>query len=306
MEFIKYPSIDYNIQNPTEETVSVDWAITEKVHGCNFQLDFNINTKEITACRRNAILNPEEKFYDFQKIIIKYAISMVLLSKKLGESFRVYGELFGGGYSETPKKGVIQREIHYCEDIDFIVFDILTTKWLDWDNVKSLCKDVGFKVVPELCRGPFEEVVKFDPNDLLTRIPALYNLPDIPNNIMEGIVLRPSIEPKDRQMYKVRTKNYLETKYAKKSKLPKTKDTEILSQVAYLQQYITVNRFNSVRSKELPIQSMKEISKYIDLMIEDIKEQKHTTVVNENAYSQIKKTIAMLVRKEIEQILRSS
>jgi len=45
------------------------WVALEKVHGSNFC--FATNGETITAARRNAVLDPVETFYDWQKVLSK-------------------------------------------------------------------------------------------------------------------------------------------------------------------------------------------------------------------------------------------
>jgi len=217
-------------------------------------------------------------------------------------------------------KGMVQKDILYCPEIDFIVFDIFVEdRWLNWDDIIGLCSEVGFKTVPVLYRGSYSNAIKFDSNKLLTEVPSMYDLPVIKGNIMEGVVVRPTKEPESslavewphdhgvRQMYKIRTENYNEKKYIK---IPKFKNgnPEFLAQLANVQSYVTKNRFNAVKSKELPITSMKEIPKYIQLMIEDIQKdaEKDGVKVEVEVYRALKRDIAILVRKEIEATMKHS
>lgn len=328
MEFLKYPSVVKKLRPPLGSAREVEWVATEKVHGANFQLDYNHKTLQTSACRRNGKINEGESFFNYKTVVWTQIPHLMELIHELGTdvSFKVYGELYGGGYAKEKQsekwsfEGMVQSEVLYSHGYDFVVFDIFAEgRWLDYDKVVELCKKCEFNVVPELCRGTYEEVMNFNTAKLLTKIPKFDDLEDIEGNYMEGKVVRPVQEPQRsiestwpsqtsgiRQIYKLVNDRFFEKKHNKPQKTQKTQkviDDELQVDIDKITPYITINRFNNVRSKELPIESKKEISKYIDLMIEDIKKemkQDNIEVNNPLAFRKVKRNVAELISDPIK------
>lgn len=274
--FLKYPSIENKVTLPDDS--SGEYICSEKIHGCNFQLVFD--TKEIQACRRGGPLKPGEKFYNYQEIIERYRIAIESIGKEIG-SFKIYGELFGGS---------VQKEIYYQKEVDFIAFDIFyQNRFMDFDKLQEICQKNQVPVVPVLMKGSFVDCVKFNIESIETVVGTKEN-PDNRNRIIEGIVVRPMKEPKQsvetvwlcdvsnrandvdhriRNIFKIKTEKFSEKHGHSKTKVVDI-DPEVSVQLSQLMEYLNINRFNAVKSKELPIESMKEVKKYIDLMVEDI------------------------------------
>lgn len=316
-DFMKYPSLCKQLNPPRGSAREVEWVATEKVHGANFQIDFNHKTFKVTPCRRNGVINEGENFFSYKAVVWTQMPYIINLTKQLEGSFKIYGELYGGGYDNADKdkkwsfEGMVQNEILYTYFYDFVVFDIFHNgRWLDYDEVVRLCKLCEFDVVPELCRGTYADVVNFNTEKLLTKVPEFDKLPPIEDNYMEGKVIRPVKEPqmsKDsewpresstnvRQIYKVVNDHYFEKKHNCKQKIKKSHrqiQEELKVELEKILPYVTRNRFNNVRSKELPIENLKEVKKYIDLMVKDIKTEVENDKieVDERAYNLAKEKL---------------
>ena len=326
--FKKYPKIENKLERPPFDC---EFVIGEKLHGVNFQLDYDRLSKELIAGRRNGPLKQGDKFYNWQDILVQYGSSVVSLSSYLdNQSIKIYGELYGPG---------VQKEIKYCDTVRFIVFDVYlpeVDKFLDYDLMYDLAAKAGFHVVKPLERGLFEDLVKFDVQNKPTTIPEeldrLFGL-DLPqkrleNNFMEGIVLRPVVEPPkiqdfdpdipestissnyehrhNRYVFKIKSDKFLEKATPWKSKPEDSED--MTSKLEIFQEYINANRFNAVRSKEEEIQSMKEIPKYIKLMYQDIvedllKDDPEFELKDKKIIGRVNGLIAQLVRTEINSLL---
>lgn len=106
------------------------------------------------------------------------------------------GEIFGGSYpcKEVPavkNASVVQRGIWYCPQNDFYAFDLHDGNgYLGYDEATAILKECGFFYAVPLFRGPLAEALKY-PNTFVTTIPALYKLPALPDNISEGVVIKP-------------------------------------------------------------------------------------------------------------------
>lgn len=127
---------------------------------------------------------------------------------------RLLGEIFGGAYpsKEVPavkNASVVQRGIWYCPQNDFYAFDLHDgAGYLGYDEATAILKECGFFYAVPLFRGPLAEALKY-PNTFITTIPALYKLPALPDNISEGVVIKPVQDKKfsngSRVVFKVYT-----------------------------------------------------------------------------------------------------
>jgi Rnl2 family RNA ligase len=327
MSFLKYRSIESKVELPPFDC---EFVCTEKLHGANFQLYYDEPSKELRAGRRKDYLKPGDKFYNWKDILTQYGSAVSILSKLLqieGTSFIIYGELYGSN---------IQKEIKYCNTPRFIVFDVYLSElgiFLNYDMMYELATKAGFHVVKPLERGKFIDLVKFNVQNRPTTIPEdlekenpgldLTDIKNLPKNFMEGIVLRPVIEPPkrhdfdpdvhrhNRYMSKIKSKSFMEKEGTKTPSKRVEDSIEMTEKLAVFQEYINANRFHAVRSKEEEIQSMKEIPKYIKLMYEDILEDlrkdlsEPTFELNKKIVGRVNGMIAILVKTEINSLLTS-
>lgn len=150
MKFTKYNEIE-NITNkvlyefkesPLYNPKDI-WVVTEKVHGSNLSI-FKDDNGNIVAAKRTDILDTElSSFFNFQKIFDKYNFENLIntvenyvkyaakdeLLKEFTE-VTIYGELCGGKYQDMPaipNVKLVQKEIQYSNDTEFIIFDIKVT-----------------------------------------------------------------------------------------------------------------------------------------------------------------------------------
>lgn len=243
------------------------FIVQEKVHGANFS--FFTDGKEIKIGKRTAFIEKDEKFYNAHHILERYRKNVMDLFQKVKtiypelESVVIYGELFGGGYKHKevePVKNAIkvQKGIEYAPHNEFYGFDIKLngTTYLDTDRVNQIFEETGFFYAKILFQGTLEEALKF-PNVFDTKIPGWLGLPEIENNICEGIIVKTLKTRYFGNGSRVILKNKNE-KWTEKSKMVK-KDRPMKEQVHFsetaqniweeIQKYATANRLNNVVSK---------------------------------------------------------
>lgn len=254
--------------------------------------------KDTRWASRSGYLSPAEllRFNNAPKVVAKYGTSIeTALLSHIQETLHpdknithicVFGELYGGGKYEGFEAGVkaIQREVIYCPDIEFIVFDIEcinndavveeTVNDEENDNSQSresfflspvdvitACQACSVPVLDILHSGSLDEMLALN-TIFQTTIPSVIGLPPLStSNESEGYVLRPKhkvfYKPNGtRIMLKHKNPKFTENRSAKAAKVPKTtvpqpmelneKETELYEQ---MKQFINQNRINAVLSK---------------------------------------------------------
>jgi len=186
-------------------------------------------------------------------------------------SFTVFGELFGGMYphKDVPKEvGTVhvQKGVYYCPNIRFYAFDIFVPgrSYLDWPAFETVCKGADLLYSKPLGRGCFDDLLKlFDIQTFKSTLPAQFGLPELENNVAEGVVLKPiknTWMPKGgRVIIKFKSERFKEVsgvikvpgpkKASKVHEIPECTDQEATLHLDNLKLYINENRLRAVRSK---------------------------------------------------------
>jgi Rnl2 family RNA ligase len=311
MKFMKY----HHIENLTNQMLdkfkssqlydpSEIWIILEKIHGSNLSIIGN-GKDPIIVAKRTGILNLDEKFYNFQKILEKYDFNM-LISKVLDlhisnyDMVAIHGELCGGIYPGMPTISdvkMVQKEVKYSNDTEFIVFDIKLYNdtedyiYLNYDMVISLCNECNIPVVPILFRGTFDECIEWssEHNADASEIWKIFGMPfEIPNNIREGHVIKPLIDKHtkifidknlnisnhncSRIIFKDKNNKFKENINKKESK-EKISYSNIVNRLFdKISSMICISRFNNIVSKYGEY-TIKDFSNLMNLMVDDIFEE---------------------------------
>ncbi len=244
------------------------WVALEKVHGCNFS--FLVSSREgVRVAKRTAILEEGENLNNIstRKLLDKYGpcakqayemLNNMRKDKNKIKQLTIFGELFGGHYPH-PNVPVVkdaklaQKGIYYHNDNDFYAFDIYDGQnYLDYDVCMNIFQQCGFFYAEPLCRGTFEEVLKF-PNTFETTLPKHYGHPSLnQENIAEGLVLKPIRAARMHNGQRVILKNKRE-EYAevnpKKKQIYNCNDVDKVWETLKL--YVTKNRLENVESHGL-------------------------------------------------------
>jgi Rnl2 family RNA ligase len=149
---------------------------------------------------------------------------------------------------------------------------------LNYDDFEKLCSNNDLLYSKAIMRGKYSDLSKFDIETFQTLIPNHFNLPPIPNNIAEGIVLKPVINKftskGNRVILKYKSEKFREVVGIKKVKDKKV--IEIVPQsdiVSYhktnIEQYVNENRLHSVLSKWGDVVTTKDEGKLTGLLSKD-------------------------------------
>jgi Rnl2 family RNA ligase len=183
----------------------------------------------------------------------------------------VYGEFFGGMYPHPDvaphsKLQAIQTGVYYAPSIEFCAFDIAIEEgdagsnyYLDYETALSYFERHEIMRAKPLFTGNFSVALNFDTR-INSTIPALLNLPELQDNLIEGVVVKPFNQQrgstvKSRPIAKLKNAEFdAEKKFHQAEKwtyIPgvssKTNDLSFI--VDELRNYVTHNRLESAISK---------------------------------------------------------
>jgi len=272
MKHIGYPSIENTYREQflaliTEEGKNGgEWVVTEKVHGGQFSIYYD--GAEIKASSRTAFLSDDIDFFNWQKVLadnrdkIIHVYDILKSQDKNISIVIVYGELFGGSYPhpEVPKVKTakrLQKGVYYHPDNLFYAFDIMAgNRFLTVDETNDLFERVGLFYAKPLSRGTLEECLAYS-NIFPSQVSRWLNLPQIEDNVAEGIVIKP-VEPRflnigERISLKSKNGKFEERKSIKKRPVVQHEDTPLSEAgdrlLQELTSFITGNRLENVMSK---------------------------------------------------------
>jgi len=259
-----------------------DWLCFEKIHGANGCIIVGDNN--IQFARRRAIVDPSDKFYNYEKIVDKYKDKLRQLYINIVDVHttvtvvRVYGELYGGIYPGQKSVDIpVQQGVYYSPNVEFMAFDIHidtndgNSEWLSYKKYSSELGRVGIPYIVPLFEGSFKDAIKVD-NYFVTTIPKIHGLPLTEGNICEGIVIKPSENILlDGEKIMIKSKNDKFTEKAPAS-TKNLKITEIPEEIRDLSEYINNNRLDAAISK-IGEPGPENMGKIIKEFISDILEE---------------------------------
>ncbi|MEN7551533.1 RNA ligase family protein [Rapidithrix thailandica] len=252
----------------------VKWVVTEKVHGANFS--FIYENGKLKYAKRKAYLSWQNDFFGFQLVVNRIEDNIIRLFEALslqikGSKYIVYGELFGGKYphpevKENENIQAIQTGVYYSPSIHFYAFDIAietegvaSKYYLDYETALSYFRNHGILHAKPLWIGKFHQALEFNTR-INSTLPVQFNLPELANNLMEGVVIKPYNLVKEdtlssRPIFKLKNAEFdEEEKFHQAEKWTyrptvssKTEDLSFL--IEELRNYITYNRLESAISK---------------------------------------------------------
>ena len=276
----KYPSMDNTYQVKSvdlwkefhPDIVDEEFIVLEKIHGTNFSIIFEPDQIPYFASR-NRVLEPEEDFFNVRDVVLKkehvqLMEKFVRLAKEENAPYQIYGELFGPG---------VNKGVNYGKERAFRFFDLRRDGFLlaHRELEELLGPDLKNYLVPSL--GIFKglqsalDIEVEGVNSLLT--PKDHQGP----NNLEGVVIKPYnkvfLSPIGYTFFlKKKAEKFQEV--AKERKPPRESDEHpvvaALNRKFY--QYITDQRLQNVFSKEGVIADKKQISRYIQLLLDDARD----------------------------------
>jgi Rnl2 family RNA ligase len=297
--FKKYSSIDNVITREFMERVvaempsDLEWVVQEKVHGAN--TSFLCDGTEVKMAKRTSMLTDNEKFYDFGELLERYTPKVLSLFRRIKaehpevKSISVFGEMFGGRYPHKDVKAengvtLIQKGVFYTPGHEFYGFDIYLFegeegRYLPVEEVDRLFETENFFYAKTLFRGLLKEVLKY-PNAFQSMISKWLGLPDIEDNICEGIVIRPIVPMYLRNGTRVLIKSKNERFAEKKSVKQRNKIfaepipySDVLRELLIeIETYVTENRLNNVVSHFGEMTLPKDFGKLMGAFSKDVLE----------------------------------
>ena len=224
MRHLAYPKIPTAKQLGSGRSGGGTWVATEKVHGA--QLVIASDGGGTRVGKRKAWLDGDEPFFGWQLLRGAFDRAARIALDDGAAAVRLYGELYGGHYPHprvppVPGASAVQTGVWYAPDVRFALFDVLDHADPDdpgvyrtYPAVAHLAQAAGLDVVPLLGRGTRASLDAV-PVRFPTRIPQRLGLPPLPDNLAEGIVLRPdaALPPPDRTVVKVKIDEFDEQRF---------------------------------------------------------------------------------------------
>ena len=170
------------------------WTISEKVDGTNIRVIFTLNGFEVRGRTDNAQIHPH--LVDAVKALFDHEKTVAYFREYRGQdlpanwSVTFYGEGYGAG---------IQKGAIYSPTKRFRCFDVMLGEdwWVDDDEMRRICANLGVPVVPLL--GYFdsipvtkEDLQQLIPFSLVAQAEAFHTVQ------AEGVVAKPTVVLLDR------------------------------------------------------------------------------------------------------------
>lgn len=217
-----------------------EWVATEKVHGAHFALV--CDRTGVLPAKRREVLDEDglDGFFGVSRIWPALSVAAARCAAVLREAalrdaadgegregredavVTLYGELAGGRYPhpdvpEAEGTQPVQTGVWYAPGLFWLVFDAQVTlgerrRWVAERDVRAAAADAGLLSVPVLARGALKHLQDL-PAAFASRVPALFGLPELEDNLAEGYVLKPAVaweEGDARPLMKVKQKAFAE------------------------------------------------------------------------------------------------
>jgi len=301
MEFRKYPSIENSYRKKFIEAIRelsiAEWVVQEKAHGANVVIAYDGH--EILYGKRSGWLDDGEKFYNLRIAVPASAIVGIMRMKNV----RIYGEIIGGSFPGMKVDGAIrvQKGVYYTPSNEFYAFDAMVDdEFLTVDEAEALFKELGLVYAKTLFRGTLDECLAF-PVEFDSTIPELYGLPQLENNLCEGIVIKP-VAPEflpwgSRVIIKKKNQRFAEKTRTKKERKVVNVPDDALA-------LITENRLRNAISRVGPIGD-KDFGKLLGEFTKDVVEEyeKDHDPLDKQTKRQLSKECADMIRRNFVNII---
>ena len=301
--------------------IETRFVVQEKVHGSN--CSFLCDGQQIQFAKRTAVVAEGEDFYQWQELAERYRERIFKVYGMLKECFSdlqsiiVYGEIFGGAYPHKEVKRIgamsaIQKGVYYCPGHDFYGFDIYVYTlnqafYLDVDTANTLFAETGFLYAETLFEGTLDECLAY-PNAFPSTLYKHFSLPEIKDNICEGVVIRPKetlyIPNGSRIIIKNKNARFAEKKGVKHApKVPKAITNEVAELFTIVEAYFTEPRLDNVKSHIGEVSFPKDLGRVSGLLAKDILEdflKEHADAYNNLAKQEQKVLNGLLNKRAID------
>ncbi|MFC0599788.1 RNA ligase family protein [Streptomyces palmae] len=184
-----------------------EWIAVEKVHGAHFAVV--CDHAGVHPAKRRELLGEEmlDGFFGVSGIWPELSVAAARLASALRTEWggsavvTVYGELAGGRYPHPdvpPVAGAepVQTGVWYAPGLRWLLFDasVETAEdrwWISDRALRAASATAGLVCAPALGRGARHALQEL-PCAFPTRVPALFGLPELEDNLAEGYVLKPA------------------------------------------------------------------------------------------------------------------
>ncbi|MEU3567554.1 RNA ligase family protein [Kitasatospora sp. NPDC036755] len=186
---------------------SREWTAAEKVHGAHFAVVCEGGS--VRAAKRRELLDDEglDGFFGVSRIWPELSVAAARFAAAVRPDpaavVTVYGELAGGRYPHpevpaVPGVDPVQTGVWYAPGLRWLPFDATVEtpegrRWIADRTLRTAARAAGLTCVPLLGHGPLNTLHDL-PVRYPTRVPALFGLPELPDNLAEGYVLKPAGE----------------------------------------------------------------------------------------------------------------
>lgn len=335
VKFIKYPDIENSYRQEFVDKIkemgygNIEYVVTEKIHGANSQIAYDVNTGEFFYGKRSGFLEEGEQFYNLRAAIKRYERYIVDMAQQLKhdlgrigqrmESMTIFGEICGGSYphpdvvkdnhASKVQKGVFYspRNVWLAFDIAYTIADVERPFFLSYSKFNLYCMMYDIPTVPEITRAASLDEALTIANDQESHVYKFYDLPKLDNNIMEGVVIRPyNIDTwfgMSRLVLKNKNEHFKE-KAAAKEDIPKEIPEQVKAACEELSQYINVNRVHNVISHIGEV-TPKDIGRIIKEMSQDVLadyRKEHDTL--DKLEKQDEKMVTKFLGNEVAKVVR--
>lgn len=186
-----------------------EWVAVEKVHGAHFAVV--CDGTGVRPAKRRELLGDDalDGFFGVSRIWPVLSVAAARFASALHSSWgdaamvTIYGELAGGSYPHPDVPAIagaepVQTGVWYAPGLQWLPFDasVETAEgrcWISDRALRDAAAAAGLVCPPALGNGALNKLQEL-PCTFPTRVPALFELPELADNLAEGYVLKPADE----------------------------------------------------------------------------------------------------------------
>ncbi|QYX81881.1 RNA ligase family protein [Streptomyces akebiae] len=186
-----------------------EWIAVEKVHGAHFAVV--CDGAGVRPAKRRELLGDDalDGFFGVSRIWPMLSVAAARFASALHSSWgdaamvTIYGELAGGSYPHPDVPAIagaepVQTGVWYAPGLQWLPFDasVETAEgrcWISDRALRDAAAAAELVCPPALGNGALNKLQDL-PCTFPTRVPALFELPELADNLAEGYVLKPADE----------------------------------------------------------------------------------------------------------------
>ncbi|MFF7951762.1 RNA ligase family protein [Streptomyces griseorubiginosus] len=186
-----------------------EWVATEKVHGAHFAVV--CDGTGVHPAKRRELLGDDalDSFFGVSRIWPVLSVAAARCASALRSAWddaavvTIYGELAGGSYPHPDVPAIagaepVQTGVWYAPSLQWLPFDASVetaegSRWISNRALRDGAAAAGLICPPALGCGALNKLQEL-PCAFPTRVPALFGLPELADNLAEGYVVKPAGE----------------------------------------------------------------------------------------------------------------